>query len=131
MIFIDTNVVMYLTGGDHPLKLRSQEMLEEIINDQVKLVTDAEVYQEILHRYTALKYFERIPYAFDILNGLVDEVFSIDITVVEHAKTIILSYQQTTARDAIHLASMKVHKVQRIMTFDKDFDSFTSISRLF
>ncbi|MFN0171838.1 MAG: PIN domain-containing protein, partial [Bryobacteraceae bacterium] len=54
MIFVDSNVAMYLVGAAHPHKTDSQILLERLIAAGERLVTDAEVLQEILHRYTAI-----------------------------------------------------------------------------
>jgi predicted nucleic acid-binding protein len=43
---------MYLVGAPHPRKTESQVLLERVIAEGQRLVTDAEVLQEILHRYT-------------------------------------------------------------------------------
>jgi len=45
---------MYLMGAAHPHKTESQVILESLIAAGERLVTDAEVLQEILHRYTAI-----------------------------------------------------------------------------
>ena len=45
---------MYLMGAAHPHKTESQVILERLIAAGERLVTDAEVLQEILHRYTAI-----------------------------------------------------------------------------
>ena len=54
MIFIDTNVPMYLVGADHPHKAEATRLLERAASNRERLVTDAEVLQEILHRYVAI-----------------------------------------------------------------------------
>ena len=40
---------MYLVGAEHPHKIDAQRLLEKCISDNERLVTDAEVLQEILH----------------------------------------------------------------------------------
>jgi predicted nucleic acid-binding protein len=50
MIFIDSNIPMYLVGASHPNKIEAQRLLENVIRTEEHLVTDAEVLQEILHR---------------------------------------------------------------------------------
>lgn len=45
---------MYLAGAPHPHKADAQRLLEKLISDRHRLVTDAEVLQEILHRYVAI-----------------------------------------------------------------------------
>lgn len=51
MILIDSNVPMYLVGADHPHKVDEQRQLESALSQGERLVTDAEVLQEICHRY--------------------------------------------------------------------------------
>jgi uncharacterized protein len=50
MIFIDSNIPMYLVGARHPHKVDAQRLLENLLSERVRLVTDTEVLQEILHR---------------------------------------------------------------------------------
>jgi predicted nucleic acid-binding protein len=121
---------MYLIGAAHRHKVDAQRLLERAIADQEKLVTDAEVFQEILHRYTAINRRDAIQPAFDALSGVVDEVYPIGKDQVERAKTIVLGRQRLRARDAIHLAVMERHGVARIMSFDADYDGLPGISRI-
>ena len=130
MIFVDSNIPMYLIGATHRHKVDAQRLLERAIADQEKLVTDAEVFQEILHRYTAINRRDAIQPAFDALSGVVDEVYPIAKEQVERAKTIVLGRQRLRARDAIHLAVMERHGVTRIMSFDADYDGLPGISRI-
>ena len=53
MTFIDSNVPMYLVGAAHRHKTDSQILLERLISSGERLVTDAEVLQEVLHLYSA------------------------------------------------------------------------------
>lgn len=72
MIFVDSNIPMYLVGSAHPNKVDAQRLLERIIADRERLVTDAEVLQEILHRYVAVDRKDAIQPAFDAILGIVD-----------------------------------------------------------
>ena len=108
----------------------TQRMLEGFVADRQRLVTDALVLQEILHRYVAIDRRDAIQPAFDALLGLVDEVFAIDRGAVDRAKVIVLGRRRLSARDAIHLALMGQHDVRRIMSFDAGFDDFPGIERL-
>ena len=130
MIFIDSNVPMYLVGGTHPNKVLAQRTLETCIAHDERLVTDVEVFQEILHRYVAIARREAILPAFEALTGIVDDVFPVDRRDVERAKDIVLSTEQLSARDALHLAVMARHGIKRIMSFDKGFDGVPGISRI-
>ncbi|OGA32467.1 MAG: ribonuclease [Betaproteobacteria bacterium RIFCSPLOWO2_12_FULL_62_13b] len=130
MIFIDSNVPMYLVGAPHPRKSDAQRILEALVADRQRLVTDAEVMQEILHRYVAIERPDAIQPAFDALLGLVDEVFPIDRDAAERAKRIVLGQRRLSARDAIHVATMEQHGIGRIMSFDSGFDGVPGIERL-
>lgn len=131
MIFVDSNVPMYLIGASHPHKNDSQRLLEKLIVNGQRLVTDAEVLQEILHRYVAIRRHEAIQPAFDALLGVVDEVFSVEGDDVQRAKDIVLGFDSLSARDALHLAIMERHRVERILSFDTGFDDFPGVTRLF
>jgi uncharacterized protein len=121
---------MYLVGASRRHKIEAQRMLEKLIRDRQRLTTDAEVLQEILHRYVAIDRRDAIQAAFDALLGVVDEVLAVDNKAVERAKQMVLEYRRLSARDAIHLSIMERHGIERILSFDTGFDSFPGITRL-
>lgn len=121
---------MYLVGRDPSRKVATQSAVEKLLNDRQRMVTDAEVLQEILHRYLSIKRPDAIQPAFDTLLSLADEVLSIDRLVITRAKQIVLSYHRFSARDAVHLAVMQQHGIGQILTFDTGFDGFPGITRL-
>jgi uncharacterized protein len=130
VILIDSNVSMYLVGAAHPHKIDAQRWIEKLISERQRLVTDAEVLQEILHRYIAVRRRDAIQVTFDSLLGIVDEVLPVDRATVERAKQIVFAYQRLSARDAVHLAVMEQHGIEQILTFDSGFDGLPGITRL-
>jgi predicted nucleic acid-binding protein len=130
VILIDSNIPMYLVGTPGPHKTDAQRLLERLVSERRRLVTDAEVLQEILHRYVAINRRHDNQPAFDALLSVVDEVLPVDRTVAERAKQIVLGYQRLSARDAVHLAVMEQHGIEQILTFDSGFDGFAGIKRL-
>lgn len=130
MIFVDSNVPMYLVGSPHRHKLDAQRLLERCISDRIALVTDAEVLQEIMHRYVAIQRRDAIQPAFDVLLSVVEEVYPVDRRSVERAKTIVLERSKLSARDALHIALMEQNGVTRIASFDAGFDSIPGIERV-
>ena len=130
MIFVDSNIPMYLVGAPHPHKQDSQQIVERCIADGKRLVTDAEVLQEILHRYAAIKRLDAIQPAFEALLGVIDEVFPVERRDVERAKDILLSTERLSSRDALHLAVMERHEVATILSFDAGFDTAPGVTRL-
>jgi len=130
VILIDSNIPMYLVGADHPHKVDAQRLLERCVAGRERLVTVAEVLQEILHRYVAISRRDSIQPAFEALLTIVDEVFSIEPEIVLRAREIVFARPAISARDAIHVAVMERHRVRTIMTFDRGFDGVPGIARL-
>ncbi len=130
MILVDANVPMYLVGARHPHKLDAQRLVETALSAGERLVTDAEVLQEICHRYAAITRREAIQPAFDTTLGLVDEVLPVECADIEAAKDVVLRYASLSARDAVHAAIMGRHGIDRIMTFDRGFDILPGVERL-
>lgn len=130
MIFIDSNVPMYVVGAAHPHKADAQRLLEALIAAGERLVSDVEVLQEILHRYVAIGRRDAIQPAFDALLGVVDDVFAVEREDVEVAKNVVLGALRLSARDAIHVAVMRRRGVARILTFDAGFDAVPGVERV-
>ena len=130
MIFVDSNIPMYLVGAPHPHKGDAQRALEQAISGGHRLVTDAEVLQEILHRYRAIDRLDAIQPAFQALLGVVDDVFPIEEQDVRSAKDILLGMPRLSSRDALHLAVMRRHDVATVLSFDRDFDGAPGIARI-
>lgn len=130
MIFVDSNIPMYLVGAPHPHKTDAHVTLERLIAAGERLVTDAEVLQEILHRYTAIGKREAIPAALQLTLDIVDEVFPIDKTQVLRAGEIAQSPALLSARGAVHIAVMESHGIRSILSFDGDFDRWPGLQRI-
>src|SRR5690349_8884790 len=114
---------MYLVGAEHPNKAAARRVLETAIAAGERLVTDAEVFQEILHRYSAIDRRDAIEPAFDVLLEIVDDVFDIGRADVLAAKRLVLTATGLSARDAIHVAVMQRRDIGSIATFDRGFDA--------
>lgn len=130
MIFIDSNIPMYIVGGPHPHKTGAQFLVERLILRRERLVTDAEVLQEILHRYSAIRRLEAVPAAFDTLLRYVDAVLPVTIEDVVAAKDLILAAPMLSARDALHASVMLRHGIHEIASFDSGFDGVEGITRI-
>lgn len=130
MIFVDANIPMYLVGADDLHKEAAAAALRDAVGRRQRLVSDAEVLQEILHRYRAIRRPEAIQPAFDALDQNVDEIMPIEAVDVRAAKEIVLGDPQVSARDALHVAVMRRHGIDTIMTFDKGFERYPGLTRI-
>jgi hypothetical protein len=130
LIFVDSNIPMYLIGAAHPHKTDAQVILERLIAAGQRLVTDAEVLQEILHRYTAIAKREAIGPALQVTLDIVDAVLPIGKAEVLRAGEIAQNRALLSARDAVHIAVMERHDIRSILSFDGDFDRWPGLQRI-
>ena len=92
-------------------------------------MTDAEALQEILHRYKAINRLNHVDEALAALRGVVDAVHPIEEEDVLTARRL-LSNGVLSARDAIHVAVMQRHGIDRILSFDRRFDAVPGLQRI-
>lgn len=130
MVFVDANIPMYLMGDDHRHKVDSQRLIERLASERRRLVTSSEVFQELLHRYTAPDRREALEAAFHALRSVVDNVFSVREEDVFAAKDLCHAYPQLSSRDALHAAVMRRAHVSEILSFDRGFDLLPDIVRI-
>ncbi len=120
---------MYLVGSDHRNKRRSIEILDRLIREQEAMVTSVEIYQEILHRYTAINRRDAIGPAFESLRGLTDDVLTFGMAEINRARSLLETLQDLSARDALHVASCRV-PASIGLSFDSGFDSCPGMERV-
>jgi predicted nucleic acid-binding protein len=130
MIFLDSNVPMYLIGAEHPNKAAARRLLERAVVDNEPLTTDVEVLQELLHRYLAIDRHDAIGPAWEAIVGLVDVIHPIEQEDVERARRLIAAAHALSPRDALHVAVMQRHGITRILSFDGGFDGILGIERI-
>ena len=131
MIFIDSNIPMYLIAAPHPHKNAAQLLLERLIAAGERLVTDAEVLQEIRRRYAAVGKREAIGPAFRLLLDIVDDVFAIEKADVLRAGEIVQTQALPSARGSVHIAAVERHGIRPILSFDRDFDRWPGLKRVY
>ena len=130
MIFVDSNVPMYLVGNPHPNRDRVEQTLARLASEQERLVTGVEVYQEILHRYAAIGRPEQINRAFRRLDDIVVDVLTFGRQEIREAREILQSVPGISARDALHVAVMRSAGITQILSYDRGFDAVPGIERL-
>jgi predicted nucleic acid-binding protein len=125
MLFVDSNVPMYLVGDHH----RNRDLLEAFVraHPDEEYVTSAEVYQEIVHRYVAIDRRQAIGDCFRLLDSLVRHVHPITRQDVDRAAAICSLQRRLSSRDGLHVAIMERFGVQRILTCDGDFELWPGI----
>jgi uncharacterized protein len=130
VIFVDSNVPMYLIGADTSRKAAARRLLERAIVDDEPLATDVEVLQEVLHRYLVIEQHEAIGPAWEAIVGVVDVIHPVEVEDVSRARRLIAAATSLSARDALHVAVMQRYGITRILSFDTGFDGILGIERL-
>lgn len=129
-IFVDANVPIYAAGRDHPRKGPSGEVMALAAEFTDAFFTDAEVVQELLHRYLALRLW---PQGRDVVERFVaimrGHVESIHLADVEDAMQAAEGQMRRSARDLLHLSVMKRVGARHIVSADRDFDSVPGLVR--
>ncbi len=109
---------MYLVGAPHAHKSDARRLLEKVVGERRRLVTDAEVLQEILHRYVAIDRRDAIQPAFDALLGIVDLCWLL-IGRSQSARNKLSWGIGGCLRVMPYISpSLQHHGVEQIMTFD-------------
>jgi predicted nucleic acid-binding protein len=128
--FLDANVLMYAAGSAHPLRQPCREALTKAVDQEVSLITDAEVLQEILHRYFSIGRPEAARTVHGSAIDLCDEVIPIAGEHTTRALELLLEHRSLTPRDAIHVATMESHGLELLLSTDRDFDGLSQVERV-
>jgi len=130
MVFVDSNIPMYVAGRDHPLRAPALRFLERVRAGDVEACSSTEVLQELLYRYVGLK---RIDLARDVYNlfvALCPVILPVTIADTDRARDLVTTGSGVSVRDAVHAAVMLNNDVSTIATFDTGFDAVAGIERL-
>lgn len=130
MILVDANIFMYAAGNDHPHKLPSLAALARIARNEIEAATDAEVLQEILHRYRALERWAEGRQVYDLARTIVPTVLPLTGEILDRARQILDSNVTLSARDALHASIVLAHRCEAILSFDQDFDRVEGLKRV-
>jgi hypothetical protein len=129
--FLDANVPIYAVGRPHPLKEPSAQVLMLVAERPEAFLTDAEVLQELLHRYLALRLWPQGRDVFRHFAELMRErVEPVDAVDVEQAALLAGQYPDLGARDLLHAAVMSRLGVRSIVSADAGFDRLPGVERL-
>ena len=130
MIFVDTNVLMYAAGGDHPLRDACRAIVRQIGDRGVAATTSTEVVQEILHRYLAIG---RRAGGLDLVDRTLDlfaPVLPITHAMVRRLPDLASRYPGLTARDLVHIATCIHEGIPEILSTDRGFDDVAEVRRI-
>lgn len=129
MIFVDSNIPMYVAGRDHPHRQPSRRFLDRARSGEIDICTSTEVLQEILYRYAALRRRDLAAAVYELFVQLCPVVFPVTLADTDRARTLVAANERVSVRDAIHAAVMMNNSVEEIATFDDGFNDIDGIVR--
>ena len=130
VIFVDSNVLMYAAGGDHPLQRPCREIVDGIGDRSIVAATSVEVVQEILHRYLAIG---RAPGGLTLAEQTMDlfaPLLPITHALMRRVPELARRYPDLSARDVIHVATCVHEGIGEILSTDRGFDAVREVRRI-
>ena len=129
--FIDANIPIYAAGREHPHKAPCARVLMMAAEHPPAFLTDAEVLQELVHRYVASGRWalgRQVLHGFaEVMHDRIEPVYAADI----HAGARLADrHPGISDANLLHAAVMQRVGTDRIISVDTDFDRLPGITRL-
>lgn len=129
-VFVDTAVVMYAAGGEHPLRDPCRRIIDAISDGSIDATASTEVIQEILHRYIAIR---RTLEGADLASRTLDlfaPVLPITHALMRRVPELVERYPTLDARDLVHVATCIHEGITEILSPDTGFDQVAELRRI-
>ena len=121
---------MYAAGTEHPNKKPSVDFLQRVVKGVSEAAVDAEVLQEILHRYRAIDRWSSGRLVYDLARRIFPLVIPVTVEILDRTRALMDGHTELMARDALHAAVVEVHGLDAICSYDRDFDKVEGIRRI-
>ena len=129
-VFLDVNIFMYAAGKSHSYKNPCLHILKDIETQELIGAVNTEIFQELLYRYGHIGLIEKgIQLCKDIFKYPLT-IFPITEGDIRLSIELIEQYKNIKPRDAIHVATLKNNRIEKLISADKDFDNFDFITRI-
>jgi predicted nucleic acid-binding protein len=130
MVFVDSNLPMYVAGRDHPHRAPARRFFERARAGDVDICTSTEVLQEILYRYVALGRRDLAASVYDLFVQMCPTVWPVTLADTDRARRLVVEVTALSVRDSLHAAVMLNNDVTEIATFDTAFDGVPGVTRV-
>lgn len=128
--FVDTAVIMYAAGREHPLRDPCRLVVQRVVDGDLDGVTSAEVIQEILHRFSAARNpslgAAMARHALDVFAP----VLPVTHQVMDRMPALVVRHPGLTARDLVHVATCADEGIATIVSPDRGFDGVADLVRV-
>lgn len=128
--FVDSNIIMYAVGAEHPYRHPCLNALERIIRGDLSAAVSSEVHQEILHRYLSLGLGQMAQEVSVRLETIIPTTLPVTLADIRRARQLAAHYPELKARDLVHTAVMLENGLSRVISTDRHFDQIAEIERI-
>lgn len=128
--FIDTAIIMYAAGGEHPLRGPSRRILSRIGDGDLDGVISVEVIQEILHRFVSIRRPEMGQAQASEAMDFFAPVLPITHALMRRVPELAGRYPDLDARDLVHVATCLHEGITDIVSPDRAFDQVVEVRRI-
>jgi uncharacterized protein len=129
-VFVDSAVLMYAAGRDHPLRAPSIRFLDQVADGSIQAITSVEVVQEVFHRYLSLRRPDLARIVAKDAQDMFAPVVPITHALMRRIPDLVDKYPRLQARDLVHVATCIHEGVTEIISPDKAFDQVSEVRRI-
>ena len=129
-LYLDTNFFIYISDASSLFYRNCLGLIKYASSNHINLVTSAETIQEIIHVSKRAKRLAKGLKTARIAVQLTNELLPISKEVILNYLKYVSIYKSAPSRDLIHLAVCLENKIDKIVTFDKDFSKFKELKIL-
>jgi predicted nucleic acid-binding protein len=129
-VFIDTSVLMYAAGADHPLRDACQRIVQRVQARDIDAVTSVEVVQEIVHRFIAIRRPDLARRIGEATLDLFAPVLPVTHATMRRFPDLVERYPALQARDIVHVATCLNEGIVDIVSSDRGFDAVAEVRRI-
>ncbi|MEK0082728.1 type II toxin-antitoxin system VapC family toxin [Benzoatithermus flavus] len=117
-------------GAEHPHEKPSADLLERIGAGAVEAIIDAEMLQELLHRYRTIGRWETASKVYGLTRRLFPMVLPVTAEIMDEAHDLMDCYHNLMARDGVRAAVVRLHDLDAICSYDRAFDVIAGLQRV-
>ena len=128
--FVDSNIIMYAVGAEHPYRRPCLDALDRIVHENLPAVVSSEIHQEILHRYLSLGLIDMAQQVSAKLETIIPTTLPVTLVDIRRVRQLAARYSSLKARDLVHAAVMLENDLSRILSTDRHFDQMAEIERI-
>lgn len=128
--FVDTAVIMYAAGSDHPLREPCQRVLARVAAGELDAVVSVEVIQEIIHRFMAIRRSAQGATIAGATMDLFAPVLPVTHATMRRLPELMSRRSSLAARDVVHVATCQQEGIEAIISPDRGFDAVVGLRRI-